>query len=326
MVSFFKDKSTASVFGIVFFSIVTRSSFLTDKPAVYSNPKEGAIHYLLTPLQNTGSILLIILFHSLVVVQALRLNYALNDSRMMPRPTFTTALAYVLLTALVPQWNSINGALIVNSFLIAILFLVIKLSASHHPLRLIYNIGFLCGLSGILYFPSIPIVIAIYFALAFVRPFHFNEWIIMLTGLLTPLYLLAGSLYLAGNLNLLTESIPEIIPHLIQPNEILMTVITFSFAALPVLLGIVYWQQNSAKMVIQVRSEWKFVFSLLVVLIPVVFILPGLWPIALLLAIVPASAFVSNAFYYPSSSVLPAIIFWGLMALIIYNNWVIAKL
>lgn len=326
MVSFFKDKSTASVFGIVFFSIVTRSSFLIDPPVVISDSNDGFIHYLLTPLLHLNSILLIILFHAIIIVQALRLNYALNDSRMMPRPTFTTALAYILVTALVPQWNSINGPLLINGLLIWMLFIIIRLSATANPLRLIYNAGFIGGLASILYYPAAPVIIALYFALAFARPFRFNEWMILLLGVVTPGYFLAGGLYLAGRMDLLLENLPVFALQVVQPDQFLFTLITFSVVGLATLLGIVYWQRNNSKMVIQVRSEWKYIFSLLIVLIPAVFVLPGSWPMALLITAVPAAAFVSNTFFYPRSAVFPALIFWVLLGLIIYNNWVIAKL
>lgn len=326
MVSFFRDKSTASVFGIVFFSIVTRSSFLIHPPVVVSEANDGFIHYLLTPLLQLNSILLIILFHAIVVVQALRLNYALNDSRMMPRPTFTTALAYILLTALVPQWNSINGPLLINGLLIWTLFIVIKLSATTNPLRLIYNAGFIGGLISVLYYPAVPVIITLYFALAFVRPFRINEWMILLLGIVTPCYFLVGGLYLAGRMDLLFQNLPELALQVVQPDQFLFAIITFSVAGIATLLGIAYWQRNNSKMVIQVRSEWKFIFSLLIVLIPAVFVLPGSWPMALLITAVPAAAFVSNTFFYPRSSVFPALVFWILLGLIIYNNWVIAKL
>lgn len=326
MVSFFKDKSTASVFGIVFFSIVTRSTFLVGVPAVYSFPKEGFVHYLLNLVNDLSGILQIVLFHAIIIVQALRLNYALNDSRMMPRPTFTTALAYILITAIVPQWNSFNGALVVNSLLIWILFLIIKLSLSQQPLGLIYNIGFISGLTAILYYPAIPVIIAVYFGLAFLKSFQFNEWIILFLGIITPVYLLAGSLFLTGNFDLLTENLPEIVLHGINPIQLVMTIVSFSFAAIPILLGIIYWQKSSSKMVIHVRSEWKFVLTLLIVLLPASVLLPDIWPLAMMLTCIPAAAFISNAFFYPKASIIPAVLFWGFMALIIYNNWVIAKI
>ena len=59
--------------------------------------------------------------------------------------------------------------------------------------------------------------------------------------------------------------------------------------------------------------------------IPVVFIMANTWPEALLLAIVPASAFVSNTFLYPKKTILTGLLFWILAGLIVYNNWFVLK-
>ena len=72
-------------------------------------------------------------------------------------------------------------------------------------------------------------------------------------------------------------------------------------------------------------KSWSILFVMMLLLAPVVFIIDNTWPGALLLCLVPAAAFVSNSFLYPKKAIFPAILFWALVALVIYNNWFVAK-
>jgi hypothetical protein len=85
------------------------------------------------------------------------------------------------------------------------------------------------------------------------------------------------------------------------------------------------WQANSNRMVIQVRKNWSILFFMLALFVPVVFFIKGAWPFALLMAGVPASAFISNTWQYPKRNLFPALLFWMFIALIIYNNWFVIR-
>jgi hypothetical protein len=79
-------------------------------------------------------------------------------------------------------------------------------------------------------------------------------------------------------------------------------------------------------MVIQARKVWSILFIMLIVLLPTVYLMSDAWPNALLLATVPAAAFVSNTFFYPKRNIGPALLFWLFVAVIIYVNWFVAKI
>jgi hypothetical protein len=326
VVSFFKDRSPATVFGLVIVSIGVRAFFWKQPPAIIASPSDGLIYYLLDNLSFLSGSIAAILYHLIVVVQALRLNYALNDIRMFSKPSYTTALAYVLLTALLPEWNNISSALIINSMLIWLIYRIIRLYNTQNPKTLVYNIGLITGCSILLYFSSFPLILVALFAVAFLRPFRFNEWIILIIGIITPVYFLAGWLYLHDKFNLVVETFKIFQLTIIRPSNLLFTVIIFAFSAVVTMAGIFMWQSNSGKMVIQARKVWSILFLMLILLLPPVYLIKNAWPNALFLATVPAAAFVSNTFFYPKRNIGPALLFWLFVALIVYVNWFVIKI
>ena len=325
MVSFFKEKSTAAVFGLIIISSLARAFFWMRPPQLVIVPGDGLIYYLLSPLSAIPVLLLPLLYQAIIIVQALRLNYAFNDVRLFPKSAFTGALAYILLTALLPAWNNITAALVINTVLIWIIYKLIKLYNTQQPKTLLFNIGLITGTTVLLYVPSFPLFIVIFFALATFRPFSLNEWLILLAGIITPFYFITGWLFLNGNLNTTLQQLQIFELQIIRPQNLALIIATFSVAATAIIAGIFLWQSNSGRMVIQVRKTWSVLFITILCLSPVVFFTKDAWPNALLLLGVPASAFVSNVFLYPKRNLLPALLFWVLIALIIYNNWFAIK-
>jgi hypothetical protein len=326
VISFFREKSTGSVIGLFIVSACIRAFFWKHGPGIVTAPGDGFIYYLLSPLTFLSGIALTFLYHLIVVLQALRLNYILNDVRMFPKSAFTTALAYIILTALLPAWNNINAALAVNSILIWLLYRLIKLHTTQQPKTLVYNIGLITGIAILLYFPACLLIPVVFFTLASFRPFRPNEWVILLIGILTPFYFLAGWLFLNDKLNLVFQQLEIFRLHIIRPYNILFAIITFATVGIAIIAGILLWQSNSGRMIIQARKNWSVLFVMLIVLLPSIYFMNNAWPDALLLTAIPAASFVSNTFLYPKRNFGPALVFWLLVALVVYNNWFIGKI
>lgn len=326
MISFFREKSTPAILGIVAVTLVTRAFFWSHGPAVVTAENDGVLYYLLSPLSLLPGGLIALLYLLIVMLQALRLNYALNETRMLPKHAFTTAVAYILLTALLPSWNNLTPAIVANSMIIWLIFRFIRLYNTPRPKTVVYNIGLITGTTILLYFPAAPLVIVAFFALASLRPFHLNEWIILLIGIITPFYFIAGWLFLDGRISVVWNELHVFELQVVRPYNLVMAIITFCISTIAITAGIVMWQSNSGRMVIQARRSWGVLFIMLLVSLPVVYFMRDAWPNALLLAVVPAAAFVSNSFIYPRRNLVPALIFWTFVALIIYNNWYVTKI
>lgn len=272
------------------------------------------------PLSALPSMAVTFIYYLIVLLQALRLNYLLNDLKMFPKHTFVTAVCYVLLTALYPAWNNITPALIMNTFLIWLIFRFARLYNSQNPKTHIYNIGLITGVMIMLYNPATPVVLLIFWALGILRPFDSKEWFVLLIGIITPFYFLAGVLFLQDNFKHILKYLPQFDWHVLDPTHEITMLISAIAIALFVFLGFVSWQNNNGRMVIQSRKNWAVLLLMFLFLIPGAFIISNAGFDSLLLCTVPAAALAGNFFFYPKN-LFPSVLFWCLLVAVIVNNW-----
>lgn len=322
MVSLFKEKNTPAVFGLIVASLALHAFFIFQPPQVVTSPGDGVLYYALKPLSSVPSIFLSILYHIIILVQALRLDNVLNEFRMYQRQTYTAAIAYIMITALLPSFANITTALIANSFIIWMLFRMVRLYNTPAPKGMVYNLGLLAGCMALLYYPAIGIVPVVFFALGVTRPFRITEWFIILLGIITPAYFWCGYLFLTEQLGSLKGIATIFQVHKIIEPHLKYIAIALGAIGLVLIAGVFNWRTHNGRMVIQVRKIWSVLFIMLLLMWPAVFITKAAWPNALLLAAVPAAAFIGNAFLYPKR-LISAMFFWLMVAAIVYINWVL---
>lgn len=321
MLSIFREKSSVSVFWLVALSIVIHSHFIVAPPQVVINNQNVWLQSLLSPFVGLPSVVLILLYHAIVIVQALRLSAVLNNLRMFPKQYFIPALCYLLLTALYPLWNNITPSLLINFFVIWLFTLTAKLYSSPRAKPLIFNIGLLVGFISLLYPTALFFIATSFFALLLLRAFRLNEWMILLLGIATPAYLFAAVLFLNDNLKGFLAFLPHFHWHLLSIQNHTPLVIALLAGALLIVSGIFAWQANVGKMVIQTRRCWSVLFFMFLFSVPLLFGISGEDMPALLLGMVPAAALASNTFVYAKNNVLQVILFWLVVVAVIFNNW-----
>jgi hypothetical protein len=320
VVSIFKEKSTPAVLGLVFLAVVVHAPFFYKPPNITALETDGLLYYFLNPLTQLPGVILAGLYYAVVLVQALRINYVLNDARMYQKTAFTASLGYILLTALLPAWCNISPALVVNSFIIWLLFRMVKLPNASRPKTIVYNIGLITGSIVLLYYPSICIIPVVFFALGVTRPFKLNEWFVLLMGIITPAYFWCGYLFLTGQLSALKVVAGIFSLQKILPANVQVTGVAFAAAGLLIIAGIFGWRAYNNRMQIQVRKMWSVLFIMLLLFIPSILIIKNAWPAALLLACVPGATFAGSTFLY-QKRLIAALFFWLTIAAIIYVNW-----
>ena len=322
MVSFFREKSFAAIFWLIALSLLLHARLLVHAPEFTALPGDGFLFDLINPLRQLPPLARVFLYQAIVIIQALRLNYFLNDLRMMQKTATTVAMSYILITALFPAWNDLIPALLVNSILIWLIYLVSKLYNAPNPKTVIYNIGLITGSTVLLYPPSVPLVMVIFLAQAILRPFRPNEWLVMLLGLLTPVYCLVSILFLKDALGRTWQYLPVFQLHLPENTYRLPMIYTTATLGLLMIAGLFYWEKKMGRMVIQARKNWWVLLLMFLFLVPIVFFIKGAGFEVLLLSAPPAAAFVSNLFLYPEKRWLPLLMFWLTAGIIFYNNWV----
>lgn len=321
MISFFKDKSPVSVFLLLFLIIALHANSLMHPVNLVAAKQDGYLWYFIAPFKNVPQALPFML-GIFIFITALLVNYVFNALRLFIRSGYTGALAYVLLSAILPQWNNIFTGLIAQLLLLWSFYFMCRLYNASNPKPLIFNTGFLAGTLLILYFSSFPIIILLFIALAITRPFRLNEWFILLLGILTPLYFFAGFLFLNDLLK--TEAvffIGNFKPHIISPENIIATTITLGVTSLFVLSGLISERNSSNYASLQVRKSWALIFWMFLLFTPVIFLMKENWINTLFLLVLPASAYIGYIFSNAKIKIIPIIIFWSLIALVVYNNW-----
>ncbi|HWB25433.1 MAG TPA: hypothetical protein VG738_08125 [Chitinophagaceae bacterium] len=325
MVSIFKEKSTSAVFGLVFLAIALHAFFLYRSPEIITTADDGLLYLILNPLKQLSPVFLTLLYYILVLVQALRINHVLNDVRMYQKSSFTASLGYIVLTAMLPAWNNISAALVANSFIIWLLFRIVKLYNTPQPKALVYNIGLITGSLALLFYPALFIIPVIFFALGVTRPFRLNEWFVLLLGIITPPYFYAVYLFLTSQAAPSRAFFAVFKVEKIFPGNPTITAIALGMAGLLFIAGVFTWQAQNNRLQIQVRKMWSVLFIMLLLLVPCVLFMQAAWPNALLLACVPGAAFAGNTFLY-SKRLLGALFFWLALAVVVYVNWVPFKI
>lgn len=317
MVSLFKEKTTIGVFRLILLSVVVHAKFFLQSPAVLQNTDHLLFAPLLQEIIHLPTLALAMLYHGLVVIQALRLNYILGNHKLFAHTNFTVAMCYILFTGLLPQWCNITEALIINIFIIWLIHLLCRLYHAQKPGAVVFNIGLITGITVLLYPPAFLLVLIMLIGILIIRPFRFTQIIAYLIGTTLPLYFLSAYLFLSGQPLHLQAYLPDI--ELIQPDLHQQGILIGSFALIIVCTigGFFYAQTNMHKLMILARKCWIFLFLMSILLLPALFTTqPTDWTVVLL--IMPAAAAISgNLFYYNQQKILLSVIFW----LLIFSAW-----
>jgi hypothetical protein len=328
VVFLFRDKSFINIFFLAVLSIGVHFHFLMEAPVIDTNSgsNDGLLSLILDRyILSLPATVRFLLYHALILVQAIRLNMAMNELRMYPSNTFVPAMTYVLLTAILPQWCAISPALVTNSLVIWIFIKLSRLYNHPSPKTLLFNTGLIAGLSVICYHPMAILIGVVLFALAVVRPFRLAEWLVLLIGVVLPYYFVLSALYLTDRLPAIGSMLPDFYLGLPAGSNDKTLLWGLGYLALVLLIGLFFWQVSIGRMVIQIRKNWGVMMVLLLTLLPVPFIfqLGGLE--SGLLVLIPISAFATNAFANPRNLGLPNLLFILALAVIAMNNWALLK-
>ena len=328
MIAFFKDKSSGGVFWLVLLSIALHAHFIADPPQVITSPADGFIYHLLKWLPDVPSVGLMLLYQLLIITQALLLNYLCNNLRLFQRQGFLVAMSYIAITALLPEWNNITPSLITNSLIIGVFSMVSRFYGHQKSKGIIYNCGLLASATALLYVNAFPLILFCFLSIAVLRSFKANEWFVLLLGVITPYYFVFSALFLSNNWALVSNYLPSFQLHLIwELPHILGIALAIVLLIILLLLGSVFASRNVGRMLLHARRVWVTIFILLALFIPICFVVRnGLLDI-LLMPTVPAAVIITNFFLYPKSRLLTNILFWLVVATVVFINftWIIVR-
>jgi hypothetical protein len=172
------------------------------------------------------------------------------------------------------------------------------------------------GLASFIFFPSVSFVLWILLALAVMRPFRLNEWLICLLGITTPFYFYAVYLFIDDKWSW-HNLVPYFSISLPAVKQSVWLAGSVFLLAIPFLAGGYYVQDSLRKMLIQVRKGWSLLLLYLLgaVFVPFVNNAAGFenW----VMAAIPFAAFHACTYYYSTLRILPLLLFWLTVAFVL---------
>lgn len=323
MIQFLKQKSPANLIILFFFGIAIKLPlFLYPQPVQATSNDENIFHHLVHWLNSFGSpgTLAAILAYILLFVQAMLLSQIMNEYRMMARQNHFSAMAYLLITSLLPEWNHLSSPLITCTIILWCFLLLFRLYNRPGGNAAIFNIGLLTGICSYIYFPSASFVICFLMGLLILKPVRINEVILLLLGIATPYYFHAAWLFLSDQM-----TIPNFLPHIsVSVPEVKSTVylaVGMILLAIPFLAGGFFVQAHLHKMLIQVRKNWTILLLYLLLAFFVPFVNSYTTFSNWVLLAAPFAAFHGAAYFYPQRNFFPNAIFLLTIGFIVYQQY-----
>ncbi len=191
MIRFFKTTQPAALFSIPLIVIVLWGQRFLNFPVYndsYSMPLWDMLQdvFLVLP-----SWLNLLVFCAIISLEAIYFNLLLNKHDVLYKNSYLPALCFVLFISSNPAFLVIHPVHLVNLILLRIFDKLFSFYKQNKAIASIFDCGFLAALAALLYFPAIPVLLLLMFALAMMRPFNVREWLVMLIGYLVPFMFLS---------------------------------------------------------------------------------------------------------------------------------------
>jgi hypothetical protein len=320
VIGVFKQKSPGNI-GILFiFGLLLKMPlFLYPKPVVVRQT-DGHLYQWLIGILPNDAILYSVISFALLYIQALMLNYLMNEYRMMARQSFLPGMAYIMATSLLPEWNYLSSPLLANTFIIWMFILLFRLYNSSNARPQVYNIGLIAGITSYIFFPTTAFVICVLLGLLILKPFRLNEIALFILGWTTLYYFHAVYLFLNDQLSFI-----NFFPHISLKVPVIKSSIPLAsgtlLLAIPFLIGGYFVQTHLIKMLIQVRKNWSIILLYLLLAFFVPFINSDNSFHTWILVTAPFTAFHASAYSYPVKRWLPLILFVITIGYILYQQY-----
>ncbi len=198
----------------------------------------------------------------LVLLQAFYINRIANSLKLFPKSNYLAGISYILLSSIVPNWYHFSAPLLAATIIIWVYSEVVKLQLHSQIKGRLFNIGMGLGICLFIFPPAAVFILIIFAGLALFKAFRFNEWLIVIVGLLLPVYFFYSWQFLYyGEIS---NRLPNLIAHLPVKNlnNVKLTILLAFLVHAGV--GFLFSQQNLRKQLVQTRNAWKLSYFYIV--------------------------------------------------------------
>jgi hypothetical protein len=320
LVNVYRENNTANTFLLLIYGLLLKLPYLLHPHIPVAESSDGYLYQeLLSYLGKAAKnfpIVYPVIAYILLFTQSLTLNRLMNEQRLMYSANYLVAMAYLLVTSLIPDWNYLSSVLIINSVMVWAWPRMVSLYNNPNSKTLLFNIGMGFGICSFFYMPSLFLLVLLIAAMLVFRPFNITEWLVALMGILTPYYFLLVYLFLNDKLDLaaLLPNVSLSYPKFQLNSWFWLRMVLLLF---PLIVGMYFIQANTGRMLIQVRKSWALMsfYLLLSIFIPFFNATSSFeyW----ILTVVPFAAFHGAAYLYPKRFAFPNYLHWIMVAFIV---------
>ncbi|MCA0238325.1 MAG: hypothetical protein LCH81_18275 [Bacteroidetes bacterium] len=125
----------------------------------------------------------------LVYLQALMVNWLVDEFRLMSDRNWFPGLFYVLVTSILPEFLFISAPLVAATFVPISLRKVFKSYKSMQATPLVFDAALWMSVAALFYPPALMLLLAAYSGIMVMRSFQVREQLVFFTGAFTPLFL-----------------------------------------------------------------------------------------------------------------------------------------
>ena len=283
---------------------------------------------LLLSLLNSNHLLQVIIALILIISGALAFNYSLTKFDLVPKNTLVPAMVYIVLMSYSPSLLSLHPTALPALLTVLVLYYLFQVYTEEEAYGQVFNIGLLIGISSLFYFPSIFLILFIWLSFIVYRLYTWREWMIPLTGIITPYLFLFTYYFLVDSLE------PAYLAYADYFSK--MTIFHFSFefsimnyiiTSLIVLLFL--WSaflllSNIQEKIISLRKRYGAVFWLFAVAMFTYLFSDVFFKWHQVFCLIPASVFIAYTFSQVKRLRWVEIIWGILFILIVINNIMVA--
>lgn len=231
--------------------------------------------------------------------------------------SYLVSFSFVILSSLHPSFSNFSPFSMVNLLLLFSFSEILKLKQAQKVNALLFNIGFLMMTAALLHFTILFLIPFLFFSLMLFRQFNAKEWLVVLMGLMMPIYFAVVYLFFTENLTEIVEwvFISIGLPQTQHPIYIIGVVIGISIW---LLLAMFTLQRQVFKAPIFIRRCWiAIIFWLVSAIIAISFTpdtIQGLW----LICLPPLSLVLTQAYQNQRFKKINAISFYFALALALF--------
>ena len=195
MLSFFRTPQPATILALIVLFVVCKIPFLLHGnfyPVAAMHTWWGDAGLLLT--NNWG--INFFIAQLCLLTQAFWFNYLFQRADYHEGNSMIPAVYFIFLSSLFPVFNQLSIYTIAGFILLAVFHLLLRITVRDSVKQECFNIGIAGGILLLLDIHFIFFTIGLFFMLYALKPFRFHEYLLLLFGLLFPLYMAAGISYL----------------------------------------------------------------------------------------------------------------------------------